>query len=121
MRVQYLFRLPGTVDGCSVTVAGKSINLGRRFPEITSGIEIGIRPEFVKIVDTAVAGDAGIPLNVRSVEDIGRYKIVRGEVDGHELGAVISESDNVPASAAVVFDQTRINVYQDSHLVRGQI
>ena len=113
--------LPGTVDGCSVTVAGKSINLGRRFPEITSGIEIGIRPEFVKIVDTAVAGDAGIPLNVRSVEDIGRYKIVRGEVDGHELGAVISESDNVPASAAVVFDQTRINVYQDSHLVRGQI
>lgn len=113
--------LPGAVDGNLVSVAGKSFNLGKQFSASANGVEIGIRPEFVKIVDSATAGDTGMPMNISSVEDIGRYKIVRGDIDGHEVGAVIGESENVPASASAVFDPTRINVYQDSHLVRGQV
>ena len=111
--------LPGSVDGNRINIAGMDMNLNRQYPAIKDNIEIGIRPEFVSLVDSASAGDNSIPMNVRSVEDIGRFKIVRGDINGHELGAVIGESENVPASAAAVFDPSRINVYQNSHLVRG--
>ena len=113
--------LPGNVNGSSVTVAGKSFDLGRHYPELNTRVEVGIRPEFVSIKDSAVASADGIPMQVNSVEDIGRFKIVRGEINGLALGAVIGESDNVPASAVAVFDPTKINVYQDSHLVRGNV
>ncbi len=113
--------LPGGVDGSTVNVAGKQINVGKRYPKTGTNIEIGIRPEFVKLTESAASGEVGMPMTVHSVEDIGRYKIVRGDVGGHELGAVINESDSVPANPVAVFDPARINVYEDSHLVRGQI
>lgn len=113
--------LPCDIDGSTVTVAGKQINVGRNYPPTSNNTEIGIRPEFVTLVDSAAAGETGIPMTVRSVENIGRFKIVRGEVGGNELGAVIGETDNVPANPVAVFDPSRINVYEDSHLVRGQV
>jgi len=112
---------PGSVDGTTVNLAGWPINLERAYPELTENVELGIRPEFIKLVDSAVAGENAVPMNIRSVEDIGRFKIVRGDVNGHNMGAVIGESENVPASVSAVFDPSRINVYQNSHLVRGQV
>lgn len=113
--------LPGNLDGSRVTVAGKSLELGRRYPDSSAAIEVGIRPEFIAIKDTAVAGVEGIPMDIQSVENTGRLKIVRGQINGHDVGVVIGEDDNVPASPAAVFDTARINVYQDSHLIRGQV
>lgn len=113
--------LPGNIDGSKVMVAGKSLELGRQYPDLHKAIEVGIRPEFISIKDSTTAGHEGIPMDVRSVENTGRLKIVRGEVAGHELGIVIGEDDNVPASPAAVFDTSRINIYQDSHLIRGQV
>lgn len=112
--------LPGQVQGNTVTVAGKHLPLRRDYAGVDSQIEVGIRPEFVAIKDTAVAGEHGMPMNISSVENTGRLKIVRGDINGLELGAVIGEDENVPASPAAVFDPARINIYHDSHLVRGQ-
>jgi glycerol transport system ATP-binding protein len=112
--------LPGQVQGNTVTVAGKQLPLGRDYAGINEQIEVGIRPEFVAIKDAAAAGEHGMPMNIRSVENTGRLKIVRGEVNGLELGAVIGEDENVPASPAAVLDPSRINIYHDSHLIRGQ-
>lgn len=111
---------PGQVTRDSVAVAGKEVRLQRQYEPDTQGIEIGIRPEFVSVVDQREAGDAGMPLDVKAVEDIGRFRIVRGEVDGHKIDALLGESDTIPESAAVVLDPSRINVYKDSHLVKGQ-
>jgi len=112
--------LPGRIEGSTVTVAGRQIDLGRDYPAVEEPIEIGIRPEFVAVREAREAGTSGVPMSVRTVEDIGRYKIVRGEIEGGRLDAVIDESDSVPTSAAAVFDPARINVYRDSHLLRAR-
>lgn len=111
--------LPGTVDANAVTLAEHSFILDKQYPELNGSIEVGIRPEFVKVTDASAAGSAGVPLQVSSVENIGRHKIVRGSVNGHPIDAVVEEDVNVPAEAYAVFDTSRLNVYQDSHLVRG--
>lgn len=111
--------LPGSVDGNTITLADKSFSLDREYATLNGATEVGIRPEFVKVTDASSAGSAGMPLQVSSVENIGRHKIVRGSVNGHQIDAVVDEDANVPAEAFAVFDTTRLNVYQDSHLVRA--
>jgi len=117
--------LPGTVDGASIGVAGGHVRLDRRYPAGEGKVEIGIRPEFVRITDAAganaadEANAAGLPMQVRAVENIGRHQIVRGSVGGHDVDAVVEEGVRVPAEAYAVFDPARINVYRDSHLVRA--
>ena len=82
-------------------------------------LEIGIRPEFVKVTDAAGALQGGVPMQITAVENIGRHKIVRGSVNGHAIDALVGEDANVPAEAYAVFDQSRFNLYENSHLVRA--
>ena len=110
--------LPGRVEGSNVSVAGGDFQLERAWRE-GGTVEIGIRPEFVRVTDRAGAGAAGLPMQVRAVENIGRQQIVRGSVDGHAIDAVVEEGVRVPAEAYAVFDPARLNVYRDSHLVRA--
>ena len=111
--------LPGSVDGNALRIAGLPVELDKRYEAMSSNLEIGIRPEFVNVTDKTGATDACMPMQVSSVENIGRHKIVRGTVNGHTLDALVSEDANVPAEAYAVFDKTRFNVYQNSHLVRA--
>ncbi len=113
--------LPAMIAGNTVSVAGKYIQLPREYSAISGDVELGIRPEFVSVVDAQTVGDNGMPITVRAVEDIGRFKIVRGDLDGFSVDAVIAAEANVPAQPAVSFDIDRINIYKDSHLVRGQV
>ena len=101
-------------------VAGGDYALQRRFASGDGKVEIGIRPEFVRVTDAAGAGSVGLPMQVRTVENIGRLQIVRGSVGGHAIDAVIEEGERVPAEAFAVFDPERLNVYRDSHLVRAK-
>lgn len=114
--------LPGQVDGSTVSVGGGTFALQRRFEPLHGNIEIGIRPEFVSIAaaDAPSDGSTRLPLQVDRVENIGRHQIVRGSVAGHDIDAVLPEGATVPADAVAVFDPARLNVYRDSHLVRGQ-
>lgn len=109
--------LPGSVDGSSIQFAGHSLNARKHYSALEGTTEIGIRPEFVSI--TNAAAGKGMPMQVTSVENIGRHKIVRGTINGHSIDAVVDEGANVPAEAFAVFDTKRLIVYQDSHLVRG--
>jgi glycerol transport system ATP-binding protein len=111
--------LPGELDGNLLNVGDRTFTLPRSYPATSGIIEMGIRPEFVQVVAAADNVANSMPVTIRAVEDIGRMKIVRGDVAGLAVDAVIAEDANVPAEAAVVFDPARINVYQDSHLVRG--
>ncbi|ASJ70571.1 ABC transporter ATP-binding protein [Granulosicoccus antarcticus] len=113
--------MPGQVQGNSVRVADHSFTLNREYPALSGVTEIGIRPEFIRIVDRANAGADGITMQVNAVENIGRHQIVRGLVNGVTIDAVVEEGVAIPTDAYAVFDTNRMNVYQDSHLVRAKI
>jgi len=108
--------LPCEVAGDRVRFGGREIALNRGYPALAGRTEIGIRPEFVRL---ASPGE-GLPIVISRVEDIGRFKIVRARLDGHSFDAVLPEGAEVPEGATAVVDPARINIYQDSHLVRGQ-
>lgn len=91
------------------------VELARAYPALDGDIELGIRPEFVSISEDASA----IPIQIKAVEDIGRYKIIRASLEGQSLDAVLPEGVNVPADPRVMFDKNRINIYNNSHLVRA--
>src|SRR3546814_10388601 len=65
-------------------VCGGEIARGRGYPTLDGRIELGIRPEFVRL------GRPGewLPIEVTRVEDIGRFKIVRARLDGRGFDAV---------------------------------
>ena len=112
--------LPGQVQGNTVRFADHSFVLNREYQSFSGIAEIGIRPEFIRVASRAQAGADGIPMQVSSVENIGRHQIVRGSVNGVTVDAVVEEGATVPSEAYAVFDTNRLNVYQDSHLVRAK-
>src|SRR3546814_4649429 len=79
--------LPCEVDGDRARVGGCEIALGRGYPTLDGRIELGIRPEFVRL---GRPGE-GLPIEVTRVEDIGRFKIVRARLDGLGFDAVLPE------------------------------
>ncbi|MFT6559069.1 ABC transporter ATP-binding protein [Sneathiella sp.] len=109
--------LPAEINGRTAQIKGHSIPLSKGYSDTSGVMELGIRPEFVAIsTDTD-----GLPVQVDAVEDIGRYKIVRGKVDGQAIDAVLPEGATVPAHPTVKFQTDKINIYKDSHLVRGEV
>ncbi|WP_193368259.1 ABC transporter ATP-binding protein [Pelagibius marinus] len=120
--VGYFIGSPG-MNVLSCQVAGNKLRLGARevelgcsYPQLDGRTEVGIRPEFVRL---APAGQ-GLPITITRVEDIGRFKIVRALLEGQRFDAVLPEGREVPEGASALVDPARINIYQDSHLVRVQ-
>ena len=105
--------LPVALDGARAQLGGQSIILPGA-PDLTEGkrTELGIRPEFVHL------GAEGMPVSIRTVEDIGRQKIVRAMIEGHELAVVLDEDSSVPADPHVTFDPAGINIYADDWRVK---
>lgn len=106
--------LSSKVNGSVAHVGSHEINLAGSYAELGSNAELGIRPEFVAIN----AGSSGMPVTINSVEDIGRFKIVRASLEGQELNAVLPGGSPVPSEPSVSFDTSRINIYENSHLVK---
>lgn len=121
--VGYFIGSPGmNVIGCEVEgnkarIGTTELELKKSYPSSAHGVELGIRPEFVSLEN----GKTGIPVTVEAVEDIGRFKIVRTSLEGNEVNVILQEDESVPADPKLTFDKTRINIYQDSHLVRGEV
>ena len=111
--------LPCEVNGNTVHMAGEQFVLDKGYAALTGQLEIGIRPEFITIKSATEANDHGVAMQVTAVENIGRHKIVRGTVNGHAIDVLIDEDQSVPSDAYAVFDKSRFNVYQNSHLVRA--
>ena len=106
--------LPCKVDGGLATVAGARIALPRYDDRANlSKTELGIRPEFVRIVERG----QGHPIQIDKIEDIGSERIVRARLGDLPLSAVLAEGDTVPSEAAVTFDPHALNLYDNSRLV----
>ncbi len=108
--------LPADVRGRIASIGDNQVELTQSYADLSGQVELGIRPEFVRI-----SGDEkGLPIQIHNVEDIGRYKIVRATVNGTPMDAMLAEGAEVPAHPTALFQAEKINIYKDSHLVKGE-
>jgi glycerol transport system ATP-binding protein len=107
--------IPAKLDGRSVTLGSQQLDLGSA-PAVTHGdrIELGIRPEFIRL------GRDGMPVTIRRIEDIGRRKIVRADLEGQPIAIVADEDAEIPSDAHVTFDPQGINIYANSWRIGGE-
>ncbi|AZO23710.1 MULTISPECIES: ABC transporter ATP-binding protein [unclassified Mesorhizobium] len=100
--------LPVALEGRTAMLGAQRIELPG-VPKAEAGaVELGIRPEYVRL------GREGMTVQVSKVEDVGRHKVVRANLEGKEIAAVIGEDDEVPSEPKVRFDPAGINIYADS-------
>ena len=80
-------------------------------PETTKKIELGVRPEFIKIDSN------GFPVNIIRIDDIGRYRIVKVEHSGYFFNVYVPEEFEVPTeNLRVSFDPQNTHIYCDGWL-----
>ncbi|MBC6438097.1 MAG: ABC transporter ATP-binding protein [Rhodobacteraceae bacterium] len=103
--------LEATVNGTMAKVADHEVFLGKGYGPVNGKVEIGVRPEFMRLSDDG----NGIPARIRRVEDVGHHRIVRVEVENKLLNAIVAEENPIPSENAVVrFEPTGIIVYSDN-------
>ncbi|MFH1794666.1 MAG: ABC transporter ATP-binding protein [Pseudomonadota bacterium] len=103
--------MPAAIDGTSARVGSQTIALPGKPAAPSGSIELGIRPEFVRL------GREGMPVTIDKIEDVGRHRIVRARLEGRDLAAIVPEDGDIPADPRVAFDPAGINIYADSWLV----
>jgi len=100
--------MPVTIDGTTARLGSQAIALPGA-PKISGkDVELGIRPEYVRL------GSQGMPVSISKVEDVGRHKVVRANLEGREIAVVIGEDETVPADPKLNFDPAGINIYANS-------
>jgi glycerol transport system ATP-binding protein len=110
---------PVQVEGNRARLGTREIRLARAYPGLAKGArtELGIRPEYVRVG----ANGAGLPGRVVKVDDIGRYRVVRVELDGHIFNAIAGEDARIDGDRTnVILDPANIHIYADSRRVEGE-
>jgi len=109
--------LPCKVEGARANLAGQEIALARHYPALAGKIELGIRPEYA----TLAPRGAGLPVRIARIDDIGRARIARVELDGLKLAASVPEGASFDGDqAALALQAGQIHIYSDGHLVKGE-
>lgn len=100
--------MPVKVEGKIARLGSQSIQLPGALKTTDGAIELGVRPEYVRI------GSKGMPVSITKVEDVGRHKVIRARLEGRDIAAIIGEDDEISADAKVSFEPAGINIYADS-------
>jgi glycerol transport system ATP-binding protein len=98
--------LNAEIRGAEAHLDGIAVPLGAAYGPTAGRTQIGIRPDYV------ILSDKGLPVTVSRVEDVGRHRIVRAELQGQPLNAILSEGATLPAEPRVTFPAGKINVYE---------
>ena len=61
-----------------------------------------------------------LPVTLRRIEDLGRRRIARVELQGVPFAATLPEGMAVPADPRLALDPARLHVYADGRLVEGR-
>ncbi len=109
--------LDAKVTGNKIIVDGHEITLQHSYPDLNGKIELGIRPEFVKLSKDKNE----LPIKIKRIEDIGLHRIVRAEFNGKDMNIIVKEDTVISDDMQYVsFDKEQIKIYQDSWTVDGQ-
>jgi glycerol transport system ATP-binding protein len=90
--------MPVSVEGRTARLGSQSIALPGAPKAGGNAVELGIRPEYVRL------GTEGMAVTISKVEDVGRHKVVRANLEGREIAAIIGEDESVPAEPRLSFD-----------------
>jgi len=112
--VGYFIGSPG-MNVLPIQVEGVSAHLGAQEIQLAGGVavqagaktEMGIRPEYIHF------DPQGMDVAITKVEDIGREKIIRAQLEGCDIALVLTENEPIPADPKVSFEARGINVYAD--------
>ena len=111
--------IPARVRGDVAEVGGEAIPLGADHGAPEGRVEIGVRPEYVRLASDG----PGLRVRIDRIEDVGRHKIVRARHGDGAIDALLPEGADVPADTdRVTFDPAAVNVYADGWRVapRGE-
>ena len=109
--------LDATVTGDKAVIGGHEIDLGQGFAPLDGKVELGVRPEFTRLA----TGEAGLPVTIKRIEDVGRHKIVCADFNGNEINVIAEEGAEIsPDMNRIVFDPAGVNVYANSWRVAPQ-
>lgn len=100
--------LPCEIDGADAVFAGNRIPMNWTAAITAGRFELGIRPEHIRL-----SSSEGIPLTVTALEDVGRHVVVRGEVAGVQVSALVKDGVAVPENPRMSFDVQHCNLYAD--------
>ncbi|MFN3278903.1 MAG: ABC transporter ATP-binding protein [Paracoccus hibiscisoli] len=101
--------LPAKIDGAQALVPGGTTPLAGTYGAVQGNVQIGVRPEHVRL-----SAHEGLPVTIRRIEDVGRHRIIRADLMGHDLNIIAPEDQAIGADMTrAVFDPSRINVYAD--------
>ena len=107
------------VSGRQARIDGRTIELTRAYAALPSNakVEIGVRPEFVDIVEPA--SDL-LSANIERIDDLGRIRFARVKVGDVKFAARVP-AGFAPSTSQVglKFQPSHVHVYADSRLVEG--
>ena len=102
------------VDGITIPLDDTTANRGRN---AEGPFELGIRPMYLEVLHAA--GDDGLPVQVKSVEDQGSFKILTVTLSDHVLKARLAEDHALPEGQAWVrFPPERTKLFAGGRLVQ---
>ncbi|SFU10237.1 ABC transporter ATP-binding protein [Sedimentitalea nanhaiensis] len=105
------------IDGTTANIHGSQVALGAGYGRIKGKVQIGVRPEFVRLSTDGT----GMPARITRIEDVGRHKIIRLDVAGQEISAITDEDAHVSTGVNhIIFDTKGINVYADDWRVAAE-
>jgi len=100
--------LDAEVAGGTAHVAGHAVPLGADYAAPGGRVQIGVRPEFVRL------GGEGLPVTEERIEDVGRHRIARLRFEGAPLNAILPEDAPLPADRVRArLEPHAVNVYAD--------
>lgn len=110
--------LTGQVHGPSLQVAGTTLTLpsGRTLPQ--GEIKLGVRPEYVSLVDSATPG--ALPVTVTQVQDVGTHIMLSASLAGQPIKARLSSDTAQLSPGSVVWMQVmgaHTCFYKDEEIV----
>jgi len=98
------------VSGKIARCGDAKIPLAHGYDRLDGKVQIGIRPEFVRIGH----GNEGIAARALRVEDVGRHQILRAELGGNTIDAILPEGTTLPADGLrLILQPHNVHVYHD--------
>jgi glycerol transport system ATP-binding protein len=112
--------IPISLSGNSMVIDKQEIKLPRKYSSLKEykKIEMGIRPEYLTLKPPE---DDGLPVNIIKINDIGHYKIARVALNGNIINVIVPElSEMTGDKGKLQLDLSRVNIYGDEQLIRGE-
>ncbi len=103
--------------GDIVTLGDIKLKLNSTYKKLSGKVELGIRPEFIKLSDN----NKDIEIEITRIEDIGYHKIVRAKHKDMHIDIIVPEDVKITEEMRYVsFDLNHIFIYEDGWLVEAK-